>query len=105
MLKIKRNYRKIYFLFDISENTVIVLFIECGGTSRWGAGKNGRVVGTDARWIMKSSAKVPGLEYGVAVTALAVPTLVLGFEFVNAIGLVYGGLIEKLSAVTMILGG
>ena len=49
--------------------------------------------------------KLPSLEYGLTVLALAVPTLVLGLEFVHLIDLVYSGLIAKMSAVTTTLGG
>ena len=54
---------------------------------------------------MNTDAKLPILEYGLTVTALAVPTLILGMEFVNFIDLVYSGLITKMSAVTATLGG
>ena len=105
MLKIAINYRIFYFLFDISENPVIVLFIKSDGTGHPGVGTSTRGSGTSARWNMKTETRMSPLDYGLTVTALSVPTLVLGFEFVNLIGLVYGGLIDKLAAVTTILGG
>ena len=54
---------------------------------------------------MNTDTKLPILEYGLTVTAFAVPTLLLGMELVNLIDLVYSGLITKMSAVTAILGG
>ena len=55
--------------------------------------------------MIKTGVKLPSLEYGLTVVALAVPMLILGMEFVNLIELVYSGPITKISEVVSTFGG